>query len=123
VGLGEVAVVGTECDLAGEEEKDAEFEFGSEGDGKPDAVGLGRVGDGEAEAGETGAEERADCEGEVAGHGGADENGLIGGGIDVGVALPGVVAFVAGAEIEVEDFATVALLAAKEVELVLRLIF
>jgi hypothetical protein len=49
---------------------------------------LGGVSNGEAEAGKAGAEEGANGEGEVAGHGGADEDGLVGGGVDVSVALP-----------------------------------
>ena len=71
------------------------------------SAGSGSVGDGEAEAGDAGAEEGADGEGNVAGHGGVDEDGLEGGGVDVGVALPAVVVFVAGAEGDVEAVAAV----------------
>ena len=111
VGLLEVPVADVEDDGAVEEEEDVEFELGAEGDGEPEGVGgvggFGGVGDGEAEAGEAGAEEGADGEGDVAGHGGVDEDGFEGGGVDIGVALPAVVVFVAGAEGDVVAVAAV----------------
>jgi hypothetical protein len=111
VGLFEVAVADIEDDGAVEDEEDVEFELGAEGDGEPDGVGcvggLGRVGNGEAEAGDAGAEEGADGEGNIAGHGGVDEDWLEGFGVDPGIALPVVVVLVAGAEGDVEAVATV----------------
>ena len=107
----EVAIADVEDDGAVEEEEDVEFELGAEGDGEPEGVGgvggLGGVGDGEAEAGDAGAEEGSDGEGDVAGHGGVDENGLEGGGVDPGVALPAIVVFVAGDEGDVEAVAAI----------------
>ena len=51
MGLFEVAVLGVEDDFAVEEVEDVNLEFGGEGDGEPDAVGLRGISDGEAEAG------------------------------------------------------------------------
>ncbi len=111
VGLFEVAVVDVEDDGAVEEEEDVELELGAEGDGEPEGVrrvgGLGGVGDGEAEAGDAGAEEGADGEGDVAGHGGVNEDGLECLGVDPGVALPAEVVLVAGEEGDVVAVAAV----------------
>jgi hypothetical protein len=111
VGLFEVGVADVENDGAVEDEEDVEFEFGAEGDGEPDGVGcvggLGCVGDDEAEAGNAGAEEGADGEGNIAGHGGVDEDWLEGFGVDPGVTFPVVVILVAGHEGDVIAVATV----------------
>jgi hypothetical protein len=102
---------GVRDDGAGEEEEDVEFELGAEGDGEPEGVGgvggFGGVGDGEAEAGDAGAEEGADGEGNVAGHGGVDEDGLEGLGVDPRVTLPAEVILIAGTEGDVEAVATI----------------
>ena len=111
VGLFEVAVADVEDDGAVEEEEDVEFEFGAEGDGEPEGVwrvcGLRGVGCSEAEAWDAGAEESADGEGDVARHGGVDENGLEGLGVDPGIALPSEVIFIARVESDVVAVATV----------------
>ncbi len=111
VSLFEVMVADIEDDGAVEDEEDVKFELGAEGDRDPEGIGcvggLGSVGDGEAEAGEAGAEERADGEGNIACHGGVDEHGLEGPGVDPGVALPAVIVFVAGGEDDVVAVASI----------------
>jgi hypothetical protein len=92
VGLFEVAIFCADDDLAIEEKEDVHLELGAEADWKPDGtgsgIGLRCVDDREAEAGKAGAEQGANGKGNLARHGGADEHGLIGGCVDVGVAFP-----------------------------------
>ncbi len=67
MGLFKAAVPGVDEDGAAEEEEDVDLEFSGEGDGKPDAVGLGGIDDGKTQAGDVGAEQNADRERESGG--------------------------------------------------------
>ena len=116
MGLLEVAVLGVDGDVAAEEEEDTQLELRAEGGGEPDSVGLWRVDDAETEARDISAEQRADGEGDLARHGGADDDGLKRGGVDVGVALPSKVVLHFRTEVDVEDVATVDAFLTDEVE-------
>src|SRR5215472_10178008 len=123
VGLFEVAVLGGDDDLSCEEEEHVDFELAAEGDGEPHAVGLRSVDGGEADAGDVGAEQDAYAERQVAGERGSDDDGLKGGRVDPGVALPRDFALVLRMEFDVEGVAAVAGLAAAQGEGVVGLLF
>lgn len=92
VGLFEVSILCADDDLAVEKEKDVHLELGAEADGKPDDTGrrsgLRCVDDRKAEAGKTRPEQGASRKGNSSRHRGADEHGLVGDGVDVGITLP-----------------------------------
>lgn len=116
MGLLEVAVLRAENDLAMKEEEDVEFELRTEAGWEPETAGLWCVSDGETEARQAGAEQGADGKGNLARHDGADDDGLVGGSVDVGVALPSVIVLIFGLKGDVEDVAVVDAFRAKEAE-------
>ena len=86
--LFELAVLSVQKDLAMEKVEDVDFEFCRKRDGEPDPICLRRVGHREAKAGHVGAEERSNRERNLARHRGRDQDGLIGGRVDVRLAAP-----------------------------------
>ena len=71
-----------------EQEQGADAEFAAQADGEPDAIVLAAVVDGEADAGEIGAEEGSDAEGHAARQFGEHVDRLELLGVDVGFAGP-----------------------------------
>jgi hypothetical protein len=121
VGLLEVAIFSIDGDVAAEEKKHAQLEFGAEVNGEPHSVRLRRVDDVEAKAWDVRSQQRADSEGNFARHGSANYHWLKRCGVDIRIALPGKIVLVFGAEVDVEDAAAVDVLLPDEVEEVVRL--
>ena len=122
MGFFEVAVLCGDRDLAAIEEEDFDLEFGPKADGEPCAVRLRGVDDREAQAGDVGSQERANSEGNVACHGCSDQDGLEGGGVNVGITLPAEIGSVFGVKAYVEDIAAVHSLPAEENEVFVELL-
>ena len=116
MGLLKITVFSIQYDLAVKEVKNVDSEFGGESDGEPDAVRLRSVGDSEAEAWEIRSQQCTDDKRNLARHPGTDQDRLKGRGVDVGVATPAKVAFVLGAESDVEYISIVETFAADHAE-------
>jgi len=112
----ELAVLGVQEDLTMEEIEDVNLKFGRKGHGKPDTIRLRRVRDGEAQAGDIGAEQGSDGERNLSSHCGGDQNRLPCGSVDVGVAAPAKVILVFRAKRNVKDVSAVEAFAANHAE-------
>lgn len=123
VSLLEIAIPGIDQDGAAEKEEDMNLEFSGKGGRKPDAVRLGSVDDGKSQSGNVGPEQNANRGRNSAGEGGAYDDRLAAGGVDVCVAFPAKIGLVFGAKGNVIDIAAIEAFAAYVLELLLCLLF
>lgn len=123
MGFFKVAVLSVDNDLSGKEEEDTQLEFGTEANREPDAVGLRYIDNGETQAGNIGAEQGTDGEGNFSSERSGDDDGLEIGGVDPGVSLPGVLTFVFRTKVDVVDVSAVFVFASSEMKGILDLVF